>query len=155
MRKVTLCFLRRDNEILLALKKRGFGEGKWNGVGGKVHEGELLMDAALRELTEEIGVIASPEHLEEVADIEFSFPENPEFDQHMYIFFVHEWQGEPKESEEMRPQWFALDRIPYDNMWIDDVHWLPLVLEGKKVKGACHFKGDGSEIEAFELSERL
>ena len=40
MKLVTLLFLRRDGQILLAMKKRGFGEGKWNGVGGKVEPGE-------------------------------------------------------------------------------------------------------------------
>jgi hypothetical protein len=42
MRLTTLCFLIRVDEdgkpcsLLLALKKRGFGAGKWNGPGGKV-----------------------------------------------------------------------------------------------------------------------
>lgn len=35
LRRATLVFLRRKNEILLARKKRGFTEGKINGVGGK------------------------------------------------------------------------------------------------------------------------
>ena len=39
MQTETLCLLMRDNEILLAMKKRGFGVGKWNGVGGKVKNG--------------------------------------------------------------------------------------------------------------------
>lgn len=34
--KVTLLFLRKDGRILLAMKKRQFGTGKWNGVKGKV-----------------------------------------------------------------------------------------------------------------------
>ena len=33
--ETTLCILRKDNQILLALKKRGFGTGKYNGVGGQ------------------------------------------------------------------------------------------------------------------------
>jgi len=33
MRKTTLCYLLRekDTQILLAMKKRGLGKGKWNG----------------------------------------------------------------------------------------------------------------------------
>ncbi len=34
--------------MLLGLKKRGFGAGKWNGFGGKVNPGEDIVDAALR-----------------------------------------------------------------------------------------------------------
>gem|GEM_PF-5914205 len=39
MRQVSLCLLLRENkdnrEILLAMKKRGFGQERWNGVNGK------------------------------------------------------------------------------------------------------------------------
>ena len=36
------------DKILLGMKKRGFGEGKWNGFGGKVKEGETIEDALKR-----------------------------------------------------------------------------------------------------------
>ena len=50
-RKVlTLVFLRREGEVLLGMKKRGFGEGKWNGFGGKVEAGETIVEAAAREV---------------------------------------------------------------------------------------------------------
>jgi 8-oxo-dGTP diphosphatase/2-hydroxy-dATP diphosphatase len=42
--------------ILLGMKKRGFGMGKWNGFGGKVEPAETVEDAALRELEEEAGL---------------------------------------------------------------------------------------------------
>jgi 8-oxo-dGTP diphosphatase / 2-hydroxy-dATP diphosphatase len=46
---LTLLFVRNNfNEILLGLKKRGFGEGKWNGFGGKVNPTETITDAAIR-----------------------------------------------------------------------------------------------------------
>jgi len=62
MKKVTLCFLLKGDEILLAVKKQslsgfGAGIGKWNGVGGKVDEGETIRFAAIRELNEEVGVV--------------------------------------------------------------------------------------------------
>lgn len=34
--KVTVVFPARDNEVLLAMKREGFGAGWWNGFGGKV-----------------------------------------------------------------------------------------------------------------------
>ena len=37
-----------DKQILLGLKKRGFGEGKWNGFGGKVQPGESIAQGAIR-----------------------------------------------------------------------------------------------------------
>ena len=43
--------------------------------------------------------------------------------------------GEPRESEEMRPQWYRIDKLPFENMWIDDPHWLPIVLAGTEDRG--------------------
>lgn len=52
----TLCFLLDGDKVLLGLKKKGFGQGKWLGIGGKVEEGESVEEAAKREVKEEIGV---------------------------------------------------------------------------------------------------
>ncbi len=46
-----------DGSVLLGMKKRGFGAGKWNGFGGKVEKGESNTQAAIRELEEESGII--------------------------------------------------------------------------------------------------
>ena len=43
-----------EERILLAMKKRGFGAGKFNGFGGKVEARETILEAALREF-EEVG----------------------------------------------------------------------------------------------------
>ena len=43
----TLLFLQIKSKILLGMKKRGFGMGKYNGFGGKVEE-ELVEEAAKR-----------------------------------------------------------------------------------------------------------
>ncbi len=45
----TLLFLRKNNHILLAMKKRGFGADRWNGVGGKLEPGETIEQALVRE----------------------------------------------------------------------------------------------------------
>ena len=52
----TLVYLFKENRILLAMKKRGFGEGKWNGPGGKILGHETPKEAAIREVMEEIGI---------------------------------------------------------------------------------------------------
>jgi 8-oxo-dGTP diphosphatase len=146
MRDVTLLFLLRDGEILLAMKKRGFGEGKWNGAGGKVEPGETIEQAAIRECQEEIGV--TPRNLEQVADITFLMTHDPNFGHHGLIFVVTDWEGEPHETEEMRPQWFAIDSIPYDTMWSDDRLWLPLVLAGKHLAGTITLGPDGEVADS-------
>ena len=136
---LSLLFLRRDNEILLAMKKRGFGEGRWNGVGGKVEPNESVEQAMIRESQEEIGI--TPTDYQKVGDIRFDeyFKGEPTL-MHVHVFTATKWLGTPKESEEMKPQWFSTADIPYDVMWSDDRYWLPLVIEGKNI--SADFKLD-------------
>lgn len=134
----TLLFLKRNDEILLAMKKRGFGAGRYNGVGGKIELGETIEQVLLRETREEIGVV--PMHYWPVA--EHDFVKNHDTDPfHMYVhvYFCDEWQGEPVETDEMAPEWFKAIDIPYDTMWSDDELWLPQVLAGNKVVGTFTF----------------
>lgn len=158
MRPVTLCFLIKDNKVLLALKKRsltGFNVaiGKWNGIGGKVDPGETIEMAAIREISEEIGVKTAEKNLEKVGNIEFSFKDRPEWNQEVHIFLVRDWQGEPKESEEMMPKWYSHNEVPFKTMWQDDKYWLPAVLAGKKIQGKFDFINEGKKIDDFDIRE--
>ncbi len=143
MRQATLVLLLRGNgekrEICLAMKKRGFGAGKWNGAGGKVEpeKDACVEDAAVREAREEIGVECV--NLKKAAELDFSFPHNPAFDQRVHVYLCELWRGEPQESEEMAPRWFPAAAVPYAEMWPDDIFWLPRVLEGEKLTGRFAF----------------
>jgi 8-oxo-dGTP pyrophosphatase MutT (NUDIX family) len=121
------------------MKKRGFGAGKWNGVGGKLEPNESLVDALVRECEEEIGV--TPTDWTAVAELDFIQDAETDEPWHMFVYayIADSWEGEPSESEEMRPQWFNIADIPYDQMWDDDEHWLPQVLSGQKINGKFTF----------------
>lgn len=136
-KQATLCFLIKEDRVLLGMKKRGFAEGKWNGFGGKVNEGENILDAVIREVQEE--TLVTPIKLNKLAVLDFFFVHKPEWSQRVFTYTTSLWDGEPTETEEMRPEWFDLNKLPYQNMWVDDIHWLPQVLEGKCVKGAFLF----------------
>ena len=144
MTQTTLCLLIRKNqdgeELLLAMKKRGFGKGKWNGVGGKEdpEKGDTdVTKTAVRETEEEIGV--KIKKMEKVAVLSFYYPYKKGWDQDVHVFLVRDWQGEPVESEEMLPKWFKMNEIPFKEMWDDDRYWLPKILEGKKLKAKFTF----------------
>jgi 8-oxo-dGTP diphosphatase len=138
MKQTTLVFLRHEGKILLALKKRGFGHGKWNGTGGKLEPGELPLQAAIRETEEEIGV--TPKNLQPVGELLFF--DLPHTKHYCYFYVATEWEGEPHETEEMSPKWFKEAEIPYNEMWPDDKFWMPLLLAGKKFRGTVTVEND-------------
>ena len=132
----TLCFVQKQSQILLGLKKRGFGEGLWNGFGGKLKKEETITSAAIRELKEESGLEAL--ELEQLGILEFEWRDNLELLE-VHIFKVLDFAGQIIETAEMKPVWFYLDEIPFNQMWPDDVYWIPLFLKGKKFKGRFLF----------------
>ena len=154
MKKIqTLCVIHQHPKILLGMKKRGFGAGRWNGFGGKVKDGEEIEDALIREIWEEAGIVVSK--IEHFGILNFEFKHKPENGLiEVHIFKASDFTGEPTESEEMKPQWFHINEIPFDQMWPDDKHWLPLFLEGKKFNGRFLF-GDGDEILEMRLDESI
>lgn len=133
---LTLCIIHQRPRVLVGMKKRGFGAGRWNGFGGKVEEGETIEDAARREMKEEVGIV--PTKMTHVGVLVFSFESDPK-ELEVHVFRVTEISGEPRESEEMKPEWFDIGNIPFDNIWHSDTAWLPLLLEGKSFRGAFHY----------------
>ena len=149
MKKVlTLCIVHQHPKVLLGYKKRGFGKGRWNGFGGKVEKGESIEEAAKREVHEEAGITV--EDIKQVGIIEFSFRGSPEILE-VHIFRAQNFTGKPIETEEMKPQWFHVEKIPFQTMWSDDSYWFPLFLEGKKFRGKFLFD-EHDHILAHELS---
>jgi 8-oxo-dGTP diphosphatase/2-hydroxy-dATP diphosphatase len=147
----TLCVIYKHPKILLGMKKRGFGTGRWNGFGGKVKDGEDIEEAAERELQEEIGIDA--QEMEKIGIINFEFKNSDEMPE-VHFFKVEDWNGEPRESDEMKPQWFNIDELPFDKMWPDDKHWMPLFLDDKKFSGKFMFDKSGN-ISDYDLNFEL
>lgn len=145
---LTLCIVHQGNKVLLGMKKRGFGQGKWNGFGGKIEPGETIEEAAKRELLEEAGVTAND--LEKLGVLDFSWKGKESDILDVNIFKCRSFTGEPTESEEMKPQWFNVDQIPLNQMWADDKYWFPLFLEGKKFNGKFVFDSNNNILE-YEL----
>lgn len=128
----TICLVHDRERILLGMKKRGFGAGRWNGFGGKVKPNETIEDAAKREMEEECGI--KVKSLEEVGLINFEFKGSSDMPE-VHIFRVLEYFGKSTETEEMLPKWFSIKKIPFDKMWPGDKFWIPLFLEKKNFSG--------------------
>jgi 8-oxo-dGTP diphosphatase len=151
---VTLCFLLRDRpdgtEVLLGMKRTGFGKGKIVGIGGHVEPGETERQAVIREVLEETGVALRQEDLTDAGVVQFVFPVHPAWDMHARLFTARTWTGEPAESEEILPEWFRVDTLPADRMWQDADHWLPVVLEGGRVNIVVTMDSDNEGVASSE-----
>ena len=143
--RANLCFVVRDGRVLLIRKKRGFGAGKINGPGGKIDPGESALASALRETFEEVGI--RPLGAEARGELHFQFRDG--YSLHCAVFLAHDFEGEARETDEAVPLWTALDAIPYEEMWADDRHWLPLLIAGERFTG--YFEFDGEELLSREI----
>ena len=149
----SLCFLTRKDEILLGLKKQGFGAGNWVGIGGKQEENESIEETAVREAEEEVSI--TPRYLRKVGHLEFYFPraDHPEnWNQQATIFQTSSWTGSEKETEEILPKWFSTNAIPYDQMWDDARFWLPKLIQGNEFYGIFFFDPE-LKVEAYDIGE--
>ncbi len=156
MRDVTLCLLLNETELVLGMKKEGFGAGNYNGFGGKPkNHDKSIIHTAIRELKEESEVKTSEQYMTKVGEITFIFPHNSAWDQVMHVYEVARWEGIPKETKEMKPEVFPLTNVPYDKMWEADQHWMPHVIEGKYVKAKFIYAEDKTLLDhSLKVSER-
>ncbi|MCG3120675.1 MAG: 8-oxo-dGTP diphosphatase [bacterium] len=141
----TLLFVVREGHVLLIHKKRGLGAGKINGPGGRLDNGELPLHGAIREVQEELRV--TPLDVEHCGELAFQFVDGLSI--HVEVFRAGACEGEPQETDEAIPLWTPLDQIPYERMWADDRHWIPLLLARQKFSGRFLFDADkmlGHEI---------
>ena len=144
---------RPARRVLLGMKKRGFGEGKWNGFGGKVEPGESVLECAKRELVEESGLDVPLQSLELQGRLQFQMDSdgmvNSETGEVSSNLDVRVFSCDsatacagqtPAESEEMAPRWWEWDEVPFASMWADDPIWFPHLLAGKKFAGSIVFQ---------------
>lgn len=134
----TLMFVRHGDEVLLIRKKRGIGAGKINGPGGKLEPGETLVECAVRETEEELGVTAIAPV--EMGELFFQFVDGMRM--HVTVFLAHSHEGEATETDEAIPRWTPIAEIPFEEMWADDRFWLGEMLAGRHFRGWFVFDDD-------------
>jgi len=156
--RTCLCLITRGDDlqrqVLLGFKKTGFGAGRWVGLGGHVEDGEDPVDAAVREVAEESGLLVTASGLAHLAHLEFRFPVRPAWDQTAEVFVATDFLGEPAESDEVVPRWFAVGALPLDGMWDDARYWLPVVLGGERVTARVTFADDCATVARFDPGRR-
>ena len=137
----TLMFVVKDGRILLIEKKRGLGAGKINGPGGKIDPGETPLECVIRETQEEL--LITPLNPRKVGELWFSMSDSPHILCH--VFRADDHIGTPTETDEAVPLWTFIESIPYNRMWEDDRHWLPLLLAENHFHGRFVFEGESMQ----------
>lgn len=148
MQEATLCYVVCDDEVLMIEKRRGLGEGWYNGPGGKLEDGESPRECVVREVREEVDIDVGSDDLEKAGELVFVL--DGSVHTRCHVFRTDSFDGGPTASPEARPVWFDVEDVPYDRMWDDDDLWLPGVLEGRTVSGRFEFEG-GEPLDEAEF----
>jgi 8-oxo-dGTP diphosphatase len=114
----SLCYLIRDDHILLLRRERPPYVGLWSASGGKMEIGETPEDTVIREIREETGYIIRNPSLRGIVTTAHWL---------LFIFTAVDISGEQVTTQEGELRWFALDDLP--PMPPNDHHYLPLALD--------------------------
>ena len=123
----TLCYINNGKETLMLhriKKKNDIHEGKWNGLGGKLIDGESPEECVVREVKEESGLDIKNPILKGI----LTFPKFDEVDDWMvFVFVSNEFSGELSECDEGVLEWIDNEKVMSLNLWDGDkiyMKWL-------------------------------
>ena len=147
----TLCFVFDADQVLLIRKKRGLGAGKINAPGGRIDPGETPLACAIRETQEELHV--TPGDLRLAGEHRFQFVDG--YSLHVHVYAATSFAGTPTETDEAIPLWTPVSAIPFDEMWADDILWIPHMLSERRFDGRWIFDGDHIVDHVLEVLEEV
>ncbi|KAJ2818075.1 Nudix (Nucleoside diphosphate linked moiety X)-type motif 1 [Coemansia erecta] len=120
------------SQVLLGLKKRGMGEGLWNGFGGKLEPNETI-DACAYLLFMKC---------------------RSGWEITIFVYVARGLVGDLCESDEMRPQWFGVDELPYEKAHTEARLWWPTMLAGHTFSARFVFSQDDLVEHSIEHVSR-
>ncbi len=137
MQVTTLGYIQKDHQLLMLhriRKKNDLNHEKWIGIGGKLENGETVLECMKRECFEETGLTWHDPTLK--ALITFNFKDNPDdivFSELMALYTGCDFSGALKECDEGTLEWVSMDRIGSLNLWKGDRIFLSLMLEEQEM----------------------
>lgn len=142
MYKQTLCFVRRNDELLMLNRENKPTQGLWNGVGGKIDENETPMECIIREVKEETNIDISTYDVIKKGVISWEVDDS--YVGGLYVYLVdiennYDYQT-PKKTDEGILDWKKITWLLEDkNFGVGEMipHYLPNVL--KKSDSCNHF----------------
>ncbi|OGW78931.1 MAG: DNA mismatch repair protein MutT [Omnitrophica bacterium GWA2_52_8] len=128
----TLAYLKKDGKTLMMhriKKDRDVHQGKWNGLGGKMHAGETPEECVIREIREEAGLEAINPKLRGV----LTFPDfDGKQDWYAFLYTVTEFSGRlSKDCPEGHLEWIDDAKLQSLPLWEGDYQFLKWLEDGK------------------------
>ncbi len=127
----TLCYVKKNNKTLMihrVKKKNDMHQGKWNGLGGKLNDGETPEECVIREVWEESGLEIEKPKLKGILTF-------PEFSQgkswYVFLYEAREFTGSLIESCEGNLEWIKDEEFVNLNLWQGDRYFLKWMDENK------------------------
>lgn len=143
MKVATLCYLRSKGKTLLIHRNKREGDlfkDYWNGLGGKVEEGESPEDCVIREMKEESGLDIQNPQLKGI----LTFPNNRDSGETWYVFLyiAEEFSGDLIETDEGELVWMDDEQVTkLDIQGADKIFWKWLS-KPKVFSAKFHYQGD-------------
>ncbi|MGM0835385.1 MAG: NUDIX hydrolase [Bacillota bacterium] len=117
----TICFIQKEDSILLLHRNKAPNKGKWNGVGGKIEKDETPYNAVFRETLEETGLI--------IKDLTFRGTVSWNNKGGMYVYTGTEMEGTLQEGPEGKLEWKRLEWVKTSDQVVSNMPiFLPEVL---------------------------
>ncbi|MCT4662080.1 MAG: 8-oxo-dGTP diphosphatase [Tissierellales bacterium] len=151
MKLCTLCYLKKDDEVLLLhrnKKENDVHEGLWIGLGGKLEKGESPEDCVKREFKEESGLdIIAPKMRGVLTFPDFSKGE----DYYVFLYTAEDYIGELiKDSPEGSLKWVEYESILDYPTWEGDKIFLKWLQEKKSFFSAT-FTYKDDKLENYDV----
>ena len=131
MKISTLCYIKKNNQTLMLhriKKKNDIHKNKWNGLGGKLIEGESPEECVKREVLEESGLIIESPKLHGI----ITFPKFDELDDWIvFVYTAKNFEGNLIECNEGKLNWVSDDQLLSLNLWEGDKIFIPWLSQEK------------------------
>ncbi len=157
MYRYTLGFILKNDEILMVNREKNPWKGCWNGLGGKIEEGEEPLYSMIREIEEETNLKVSP--LEVVYKGSLTWNTFTAEGQGLYIYLIHlnpdTTYPTPIKLSEGILDWKKIDWINDQNnlgVAYNIPYFLPFVLNDQKIYH-YHCTFNGNILESVEQKE--
>ena len=127
MKLATLCYVRQNDQTLMlhrVKKENDMHEGKWNGLGGKIENGESPEECAIREVREESGLQIKNPRLKGILTFP-AFSKNEDW--YVFVFVITDFSGSLIDSDEGDLEWIANSDLFSLALWEGDkifIKWL-------------------------------